>query len=120
MEIQIKNKVMTRNKYNLIEDYLRNKTEYFWGDMPFKEFQKNYKRVHDIDTKSDGDLDKAIRLATTQSNRITVENKALHRYYVAKYEGFVEVSEVFFERAYELGEVNKSDFREYRMKKLLG
>ena len=100
--------------------YLHRNSDYWSGDMTYKEYLKNYKRVHDIYAKSLEDIDKAIKLAKTQSNRITVENKALHRYYVAKYEGFVEVSEVFFERAYALGEVGKSDYREYRMKKLLG
>jgi hypothetical protein len=89
------------------------------------EFAKNFKRVKDIITKSDGDQDKAIRLATTQANLIKDEMKALNRANAAQQMERVEdepiyesIFEVFFQRAYELGSVTKQDYRNYKLEKL--
>lgn len=97
------------------------------------EFLKNYKRVQDIVTKSEGDAEKAKSLSTTQANRIKDEYKAINRAMAAKElskshndEGNVESSkicmdifDVFFRRAYDLGSVSKQDFRNYQLEKLL-
>lgn len=85
------------------------------------EFQKNFKRVQDIITKSDGDEEKAIKLAKTQANRITDEHKAINRAMAAK-SNTDDLSEVihdaFFERAYVLGSVTKQNYRDYKLEKL--
>lgn len=87
------------------------------------EFEKNFTRVKDIIDKSDGDEDKAIRLAKTQANRITDEHKAINRAMAAKSIKCVGnihqlLHDVFFERAYILGSVTKQDYREYKFEKL--
>jgi|DEB19_MinimDraft_2_1074335.scaffolds.fasta_scaffold49563_2 hypothetical protein len=89
------------------------------------EFNKNYKRVKDIIIKCDGDVDKAIKLATTQANRISDEWKSINRAMAAKQMERVEndiiyesIFEVFFQRAYELGRVSKEDYRNYKLEKL--
>lgn len=89
------------------------------------EFAKNFKRVKDIITKSEGDQDKAIRLARTQANLIKDEMKALNRANAAQQMERVEdepiyenIFEVFFQRAYELGSVTKQDYRNYKLEKL--
>lgn len=82
------------------------------------EYQKNYKRIKDIIDKSDGDTEKAISLAKQQATRITDENKALNRSSAAKDMGHEHVFEVFFQRAYELGSVDKQAYREYKLSKL--
>ena len=89
------------------------------------EFAKNFKRVKDIIVKSDGDQDKAIRLARTQANLIKDEMKALNRANAAQQMERVEdepiyesIFEVFFHRAYELGSVTKQDYRNYKLEKL--
>ncbi len=89
------------------------------------EYQKNYKRVEDIVIKSQGDIDKALSLSRTQANRITDEYKAINRAMAAKEMArttnnsmYMEIFEVFFHRAYELGSVSKQDYREYKLKKL--
>ena len=89
------------------------------------EFAKNFKRVKDIITKSEGDVDKAIRLARTQANLIKDEMKALNRANAAQQMERVEdepiyenIFEVFFQRAYELGSVSKQDYRNYKLEKL--
>lgn len=82
------------------------------------EFQKNYKRVKDIVTKSAGDKDKAIALSKTQANRITDEWKAINRAMAARELNEEDIFEVFFQRAYELGSVTKQDYRDYQLEKL--
>ena len=89
------------------------------------EFAKNFKRVKDIISKSEGDVDKAIRLARTQANLIKDEMKALNRANAAQQMERVEdepiyenIFEVFFQRAYELGSVSKQDYRNYKLEKL--
>ena len=82
------------------------------------EFDKNYKRIDDIVSKSDGDVDKAVDLSKVQANRITDEWKALNRSLTAKEMGYEEIFEVFFHRAYELGSVSKQDYRSYQLEKL--
>jgi hypothetical protein len=91
------------------------------------EFEKNYKRVKDIFEKSDGDVDKASRLARTQANRITDEWKAINRAMSAKknnydnqneQEIFEVIFEEFFNRAYQLGTVSKQEYREYKLERL--
>jgi hypothetical protein len=89
------------------------------------EFAKNFKRVKDIISKSEGDVDKAIRLARNQANLIKDEMKALNRANAAQQMEHVEnepiyenIFEVFFQRAYELGSVSKQDYRNYKLEKL--
>jgi len=87
--------------------------------MSEKEYIKNYKRVHDIMKKAAGDLDKAIKLATTQANRISVDNKAVSRYRVAKKEGFDEIADIFMGRAVDLNQVDTKTSRNYKIEQLL-
>lgn len=81
------------------------------------EFDKNYKRVADIVSKSDGDLDKEKSLAKTQANLIKDEIKALNRAVAAKEMGHDNIFDVFF-RAFELGSVSKQDYRNYQLEQL--
>ncbi len=89
-----------------------------WNGQTKSEFDKNYKRVNDIVDKSNGDSDKMISLSRTQACRIHDEFKALNRSFVAKEMGYIEIFEIFFQRAYELGSVTKQEYREYRLEKL--
>lgn len=89
-----------------------------WNGQTKSEFDKNFKRVSDIVTKSDGDNEKAIRLAKQQTAKITDEWKAINRAMAAKQAGHEYIFEVFFQRAYELGTVSKQEYREYKLEKL--
>jgi hypothetical protein len=89
-----------------------------WTGQSKVEFDKNFKRVADIVTKSDGDNDKIVSLSRTQAGRIHDEFKALNRAMAAKQAGYEHIFEVFFQRAYELGSVSKQEYREYRLEKL--
>jgi len=89
-----------------------------WNGQSKAEFNKNSKRVIDIVTKSAGNKDKAVALATTQANRITDEWKAINRAMAAKEANEEHIFEVFFQRAYELGSVTKQDYRNYKLEKL--
>jgi hypothetical protein len=89
-----------------------------WNGQTKSEFDKNFKRVADIVTKSDGDKEKAIKLAKQQTSKITDEWKAINRAMAAKQGGYEHIFEVFFQRAYELGSVSKQDYREYKLEKL--
>jgi hypothetical protein len=82
------------------------------------EYTKNFTRVKDIMTKSDGDEEKAIRLARTQAIRITDEWKAINRAMAARDLKQEHIFDVFFFRAYELGTVSKQDYRDYQLEKL--
>jgi len=82
------------------------------------ELLKNFSRIKDIISKSAGDKEKEIKLAETQANRITDENKAINRAIAAKELGHEHLFDVFFRRAYELGVVEKKDYREYQLSKL--
>jgi len=89
-----------------------------WNGQSKADFEKNKVRVSDIFIKSDGDVEKAKSLSRTQAMRITDEYKALNRSMCAKEMGHIEIFEVFFHRAYELGSVSKQAYREYRLEKL--
>ena len=89
-----------------------------WNGQTKSEFDKNFKRVSDIVAKSDGDKEKAIRLAKQQTAKITDEWKAINRAMAAKQAGHEYIFEVFFQRAYELGTVTKQEYREYKLEKL--
>jgi hypothetical protein len=89
-----------------------------WNGQTKSEFDKNFKRVSDIVAKSDGDKEKAIRLAKQQTAKITDEWKAINRAMAAKQAGHEYIFEVFFQRAYELGSVSKQEYREYKLDKL--
>jgi hypothetical protein len=89
-----------------------------WNGQTKSEFDKNFKRVSDIVAKSDGDKEKAIRLAKQQTAKITDEWKAINRAMAAKQAGHEYIFEVFFQRAYELGTVSKQEYREYKLEKL--
>ena len=102
----------------LTNSYMRGLKEGKYNGQTKSEFDKNYKRIDDIVTKSGGDEDKAIRLAHQQSLRITDEWKAINRAMVARERGQEHVFEVFFQRAYELGSVSKQEYREYKLEKL--
>jgi len=82
------------------------------------EYTKNFTRVKDIMTKSDGDEEKAIRLARAQAVRITDEWKAINRAMAARDLKQEHIFDVFFFRAYELGTVSKQDYRDYQLEKL--
>lgn len=89
-----------------------------WNGQTKSEFDKNFKRVADIVAKSDGDKEKAIRLAKQQTAKITDEWKAINRALAAKQAGQEHIFEIFFQRAYELGTVTKQEYREYKLEKL--
>jgi hypothetical protein len=96
-----------------------------WKEQTRAEFQKNYTRVKDIVSKSDGNVEKAISLSKTQANRITNEYKAINRamsaketYYSTNDDMYMEIFEVFFKRAYDLGSVSTQDYRDYQLEKL--
>ena len=88
-----------------------------WNGQSKAEYEKNYKRVGDIVTKSE-DSEKQEKLARTQANKIIDEWKAINRAMAAKEMGHEHLFEVFFQRAYELGSVSKQEYREYQMEKL--
>lgn len=102
----------------LFDKYMRGLKEGKYNGQTKSEFEKNYKRVEDIVTKSDGDKDKAIRLSHQQALKITDEWKAINRAMVARELGQEEIFEVFFQRAYELGSVSKLEYRQYKLDKL--
>lgn len=105
--------------FNILTDkYMRGLKEGKYNGQTKAEFEKNYKRIDDIVTKSAGDEDKAIRLAHQQALKITDEWKAINRAMVARERGQEHVFEVFFQRAYELGSVSKIEYREYKLEKL--
>lgn len=83
------------------------------------ELDKNYQRVKDIVSKSLGDLSKQEKLATQQANLIKDEWKAINRAMAAKELGYLNIYEIFFRKAYELGSVPTQEFREYILSKLL-
>ena len=83
------------------------------------EFKKNYTRVRDIITKSNGDKSMEISLARRQANLITDEAKCINRAMAAKEIGNNDIFNVFFRRAFELGAVPTSDYREYVLSKIL-
>ena len=117
------NGIRLQNGFNhcfniLTNSYMRGLKEGKYNGQTKSEFDKNYKRIDDIVTKSGGDEDKAIRLAHQQSLRITDEWKAINRAMVARERGQEHVFEVFFQRAYELGSVSKQEYREYKLEKL--
>lgn len=89
-----------------------------WNGQSKAEFEKNFKRVADIQEKSAGDEGKAARLASQQAAKITDEWKAINRAMAAKQGGYEHIFEVFFQRAYELGSVSKQEYREYKLEKL--
>lgn len=83
------------------------------------EFKKNYTRVRDIISKSEGSVEKQIALASKQAKLITDEHKAINRAMAAKEIGNEHIFDVFFRRAYELGSVGTQEYREYVISKLL-
>lgn len=83
------------------------------------EYEKNFTRVRDIVSKSNGDHQKELSLSKKQANSITDEYKALNRANAAKKLGYENIHEIFFRRAYELGSVDKQEYREYVLSKLL-
>lgn len=89
-----------------------------WNGQSKAEFEKNFKRVADIQEKAAGDEGKATRLASQQAAKITDEWKAINRAMAAKQGGYEHIFEVFFQRAYELGSVSKQEYREYKLEKL--
>jgi hypothetical protein len=88
-----------------------------WHQSP-RDLQKNYDRVRDIVKNAKGDLEKETTLSRVQANRITDEAKAINRAMAAKDLGYDNIHDIFFRRAYELGAVDKQDFRNYQLKKL--
>lgn len=104
----------------------------YYNGQSKSEFEKNYKRINDILSKSEDDIDKAISIAKVQSTRITNEFKSINRAMAAKEIGHSfklnnlddkanicqSIYDVFFRRAYELGSVSTKDYREYQLEKL--
>lgn len=84
-----------------------------------KEFVKNYTRVKDIISKSDGNVDKEKSLAARQAKVITNEHKAINRAMAARELGNDVIFGVFFEKAYNLGSVGTQEYRDYLLEKLL-
>ena len=93
------------------------------------DFLKNYTRVKDIVSKSNGDELLERNLAQRQANLITDEIKAINRAMAAKELGNENIFEVFFRRAFELGSVTgvagktskniQMEYRDYVISKLL-
>lgn len=102
----------------LIELKLMPKQQGTYNGQTKAEYTKNFTRVKDIMTKSDGDEEKAIRLARTQAIRITDEHKAINRAMAARDLKQEHIFDVLFFRAYELGTVSKQDYRDYQLEKL--
>ena len=132
-------KYQISNKYSLLKEYkgerpkkqfelmleckqieleLMPKQQGTYNGQTKAEYTKNFTRVKDIMTKSDGDEEKAIRLARTQAIRITDEHKAINRAMAARDLKQEHIFDVFFFRAYELGTVSKQDYRDYQLEKL--
>lgn len=95
----------------------RHTTGKIYNGQTKAEFDKNFKRISDIMSKTD-DEDKQISLAKVQADRITDEWKAINRAMAAKESGHEHLFDVFFRRAYELGNVSKQDYRDYQLSKL--
>lgn len=83
------------------------------------ELQKNKKRIDDIISKSNGDVEMEIKLAKRQAALITNEYKAINRAMVAKDLGKEEIFHEFFTRAYELGNVGQMEYRLYVIAKIM-
>lgn len=117
---QIKNKKGEVNSRSILlfETYLKTivLTMKYNGQTK-AEFSKNYKRIADILEKSD-DQARQCSLAQTQAGRISDEWKAINRAMAAKEMGHEHLFEIFFRRAYDLGSVNKQEYREYQLSKL--
>ena len=117
---QIKNKKGEVNNRSILlfETYLKTivLTMKYNGQTK-AEFSKNYKRIADILEKSD-DQARQCSLAQTQAGRISDEWKAINRAMAAKEMGHEHLFEIFFRRAYDLGSVNKQEYREYQLSKL--
>lgn len=117
---QIKNKKGEVNSRSILlfETYLKTivLTMKYNGQTK-AEFSKNYKRIADILEKSD-DQTRQCSLAQTQAGRISDEWKAINRAMAAKEMGHEHLFEIFFRRAYDLGSVNKQEYREYQLSKL--
>jgi len=96
-------------------EQMKNESKY--NGQSKKEYQKNYSRIEDIIEKTD-DTQKQIALAQTQAQKILDEYKAINRAFAAKEMGHEHLFEVFFRRAYQLGSVDKQEYREYQLKKL--
>lgn len=88
------------------------------------ELEKNFKRIKDIvvnpKTKVKNDVEKQIKLARTQANRITTPEKAYNRGYAAKELGYDYLFDIFYERAFELNAVSVAEIREHNIRNLLG
>lgn len=82
------------------------------------EYLKNFKRIDDIVAKTK-DEDEQNKLASKQAKLIKDEYKAINRAMVAKEKGYINIFDVFFKRAYELGSVQKQEYRSYQLSKLL-
>ncbi len=126
-ELEWYNLIIKNGFYNCFNILIINYMSGKYNGQTKAEFDKNYKRINDIFTKSGGDIDKAVALSKTQANRITDEWKAINRAMCAKqtpylnnkdYEIYEYIFEVFFQRAYELGTVSKQEYREYKLERL--
>jgi hypothetical protein len=93
------------------------KTQSKYNGQTKTEYEKNFTRISGIISKTQ-DIQKQIALAQTQAQRIYDEYKAINRALAAKEMGHEHLFEVFFRRAYELGSVDKQQYREYQLKKL--
>lgn len=117
---QIKNKKGEVNSRSILlfETYLKTIVlSMKYNGQTKAEFSKNYKRIADILEKSD-DQARQCSLAQTQAGRISDEWKAINRAMAAKEMGHEHLFEIFFRRAYDLGSVNKQEYREYQLSKL--
>jgi hypothetical protein len=83
-----------------------------------REFSKNYTRIEDIITKSNGDKDRQMKLAQIQADRITDEHKCINRAMAAKEMGHEHLFDIFFRRGFEIGAVGKQEFRAYQLEQL--
>lgn len=117
---QVKNKKGEVNSKSILlfETYLKTTVLTMkYNGQSKAEFSKNYKRIADIIEKSD-DPNRQCALAQTQACRISDEWKAINRAMAAKEMGHEHLFEIFFRRAYDLGSVNKQEYREYQLSKL--
>jgi hypothetical protein len=80
------------------------------------DFDKHFKRVKDIIEKSNGDMDKALRLTQLMADKIESSDKAYGRYLVAMELGHEKIADIFLEKYKYL---TQSESRKERLAKLL-
>ena len=87
-------------------------------DISDSVYQKHKKRVCDIVTKANGDIEKEKRLATTMADKIRDVDKAFGRYLVAEELNNVDLGKIFLKRFKDLT-YTIHDWRKEKIEKFL-